>query len=400
MKVKGIHHISAIVKHAQENVDFYYGLLGLRMVGKTVNFDDPTVYHLYYANNESDLGSIITFFPWDNRSEEGIVGGGQVGSTIYQVPKMSLSFWEDRLNKFKIDNYKVKRFGQTRLVFTDPHGITNEIVESKLDIFDSSQNSQINKENAILGFLGAKLLSRDPEKTKKFLLSTLKLNLINENDHFYQFDMDAKLGNIIELSKNPVERGRLSSGTVHHIAFTVGDSEIDNWKTKLEEAGFHPTEVKERRFFRSIYFKEPGGTIIELATEGPGMLKASNVKMDKDGFTLPDFHEHLRDEVKSMLYPVFTREINELKKYPYSDLTTYNSYVAHQERLARINELARISKTRKLTETEIKERAKLREEYIKTVVGTVRQSLDTVEIENEDGSINTIKKGGKKKWKN
>lgn len=393
MKVTGIHHISAIVKHGQENTDFYYGLLGMRMVGKAVNFDDPTKYHLYFANEKSDVGSIMTFFPWDGDNViEGSRGGGQVVSTQYLIPPNSTKLWEDRLSKFKVDYFKIKRFGENRLVFNDTHGITSEFIESTVGNNQQSEIKDITPEMAIKGFYGATIISRDASKTKDVFTNILGLDLIDEDRSFYRFAGSDELGKYIELNKNNVEKGRLSTGTVHHIALTIENDEVDMWYDYLKKEGMQPTEVKDRKFFKSIYFREPGGTVIELATRNPGMLKAGEVVTDEEEFTLPDFHEHLRDELKEELYPIFTREITELKRYKYITRSQYEAQKDHEIRLKRINELAKLAKTRDLTNEETEERAVLRAEYIKTVVGSVKSNLDSVTVENEDGTTRKLKK--------
>lgn len=397
MKVKGIHHISAIVKHGQENTDFYYGLLGLKMIGKAVNFDDANKYHLYFANEAGDVGSIMTFFPWDEQTtHEGQRGGGQVVSTQYLIPKGSTELWEARLNQFKVDYFKIKRFNEHRLVFNDLHGITNELIES--DIWDNqkSEIKEITPEMAIKGFFGANMISRDAEGTKEFFINVLGLKLIDEDRNFYRFEMDDTLGKYIELNKNNVEKGRLSTGTVHHIAFTIEDDEVNAWKELLTEKGFNVSDVRDRKFFKSLYFREPGGTIIELATRNPGMTNAPETFTDEDGFTLPSFHEHLREELKKELYPIFARPITELKRYKYTNREQYESQVEHQKLLQRINELAKLAKERELTEEEIEERTTLRQKYVKRVVGTVKQNMDAVHIEDEEGNQQKLKRNLKK----
>lgn len=173
-KTAGIHHISAIVGHPQENVDFYASVLGLRLVKRTINFDDPGTYHLYFGNNGGKPGAIITFFPWAG-ARHGRIGGGQVGATTYVIPVGSMDFWEDRLTKHHIEFDKSERFGETYLAFADPHGLQLELVEREAGEANPWTMGNITKDTAIKGFGGAVLFSTDPEKTKETLQDVMGL---------------------------------------------------------------------------------------------------------------------------------------------------------------------------------------------------------------------------------
>lgn len=399
MKVKGIHHISSIVYHPQMNVDFNTSVLGLRLIKKAVNFDDASSYHFYYGNNKGEIGTAITAFPMGNNIKDGLTGGGQTSSIYYSIPKGSMSFWEKRLNSFNIQTSKRFRFNKEHLVFVDEAGIQNELVESNDGSINTYEYNGVSKNEAIKGFFGALIYSEDYKKSKEFFENILKMELLEEDNNSYRFKMDAHIGKYVDLSKRDYKRGRLSKGTVHHIALTVESlEELEYFREKVESLGINVTNIKDRDFFKSIYFREPGGTIIELATKEPGFI-AFNIDDKAKELYLPKHFEHLREELENTLTPIFVKETNELKVYKYQNKEEYDLYFYHQNLLKRINEIAKIAKERDLTKEELKERQSLREKYIQNIRHGFETLTESIKVEDSEGNLKEIERK-KSKWEN
>lgn len=263
----GIHHITAIVGHPQENVDFYAGVLGLRLVKQTVNFDDPGTYHLYFGNTGGKPGTIITFFPWAG-ARQGIIGDGQVGITSYVVPKGTMEFWENRLEKFDVPYTKMTRFGEQYIEFDDPHGLHIELVEREEGELNNWTFGEVTPEVAIKGFGGAVLLSAQPQKTAELLEHVMGLEKVGEEGEFMRFRSSADIGNIIDLRLSTIGRGQMGVGTVHHIAWRASDDadQLD-WKEHVSRFGYGVTPVQDRNYFNAIYFREHGEILFEIATD-------------------------------------------------------------------------------------------------------------------------------------
>ena len=402
MKVKGIHHISTIVGHPQENVDFYTSLLGLRLIKKAINFDDANTYHFYYGNKNGDEGTIITFFPWNNRAKQGRLGGGQVSVTSYAIPQGSFKFWEDRLKTFKVP-YKIKeRFNEKFIVFKDKDNITNELVESELGITNEYEYNGITSNEAIKGFYGAQLYSKKPEATKAIFIEMFKAKLIDEDENYYRLAFENDIGKYIDLSKVAHPQGRLSIGAVHHLAITVLPDDLLKYKRALEARDIYVSDVKNRDFFESIYFREPGGTIIELVKQTRGFDEAN---IDDQGIHLylPKHLEELREQLEKELSPIFVTPVNELKDYPYNNREEYLMYEYHQNLLRKINEFAKIAKERELTEVETKERELVRKKYVENITKGFIGLVDNIKVADKDGEIkplSDIKKEGTIQWHN
>ncbi|HHW79173.1 MAG TPA: DUF896 domain-containing protein [Acholeplasmataceae bacterium] len=395
MKVKGIHHISTIVGHPQENVDFYTSLMGLRLIKRAVNFDDANTYHFYYGNKTADPGTIITFFPWNNRAKEGRLGGGQVARTTYAIPKGSRDFWIKRLDDFKVSYEVVKRFDEEFILFKDKSNIQNELVETDFGKMNDYEYNGVNKENAIKGFYGALLYSKKPTETKNFFINVFKANLINENNNYYRLSFDSEIGKYVDLDKKSYEQGRLSIGTVHHLALTVSNEDLYKYKEAVEAMGIFVSDVKNRDFFESVYFREPGGTIIELASETSGFIEK---EIDDEGLDLylPEHFEEKRIELEEELTPIFVTPVKELKDYPYTNRKEYLMYEYHQSLLSKINNFAKIAKERELTKEEIKERELTRNKYIENIRNGFMGLVDSIKVEDEKGEVkplSEIKKG-------
>ncbi|MDR7319231.1 ring-cleaving dioxygenase [Brevibacillus nitrificans] len=303
----GIHHITAFVRHAQENVDFYAGLLGLRLVKKTINFDAPEVYHLYFGNEAGSPGTAITFFPYAT-SRKGRIGGGQVGYTTFLIPVGTLGFWEDRLNKFEVAYNKVTRFGETYLQFADQDGLQLELVEREGGAPSKWSFGKIPAAKAITGFGGAILYSVQPEKTMEVLQNLLGLEKVGEEGGLVRFRSVGDLGNIIDVNAQPVPRGAGGAGTVHHIAWRAKD-DVDHrsWREKVEAYGLHPTDIVDRQYFNALYFREYGEILFEIATDPPGFGRDEAFEQLGEKLMLPEWYEPYRAQIEQGLTPITVR---------------------------------------------------------------------------------------------
>ncbi|MFJ8353052.1 ring-cleaving dioxygenase [Bacillus paramycoides] len=309
-KTMGIHHITAIVGHPQENVDFYAGVLGLRLVKQTVNFDDPGTYHLYFGDEGGKPGTIITFFPWAG-AQQGVIGDGQVGITSYVVPKGTIGFWEKRLEHFDISYTKMTRFGEQYLEFDDPHGLHLEIVEREDGEANNWSFGGVTPEVAIKGFGGAVLLSAQPQKTAELLEHVMGLEKVGEEGEFVRFRSSAEIGNVIDLKLNSIGRGQMGVGTVHHIAWrAINDADQLDWKEHVSRFGYGVTPVQDRNYFNAIYFREHGEILFEIATDPPGFAHdETQATMGKE-LMLPERYEPHRKQIEQALLPIEVRELD------------------------------------------------------------------------------------------
>ncbi|MCY9004596.1 ring-cleaving dioxygenase [Peribacillus frigoritolerans] len=308
-KTMGIHHITAIVGHPQENVDFYAGVLGLRLVKKTVNFDDPGTYHLYFGNEGGKPGTIMTFFPWAGASQ-GKIGDGQVGVTSYVVPKGAMKFWKKRLESFNIPFTVRERFSEEYLEFDDPHGLHLEIVEREEGEVNAWTFGGVTPEVAIKGFGGATLLSTHPDKTALLLENILGLELIGKDGDFARYRSSAEIGNVIDLKLTAIGRGTMGAGTVHHIAWRAKDDQDQlKWQKYVEENGYGVTPVRDRNYFNAIYFKEHGEILFEIATDPPGFAHDEPEATMGEKLMLPEQYEQSRGQIKQSLIPFEVREL-------------------------------------------------------------------------------------------
>lgn len=303
----GIHHITAIVGHPQENVDFYAGVLGLRLVKQTVNFDDPGTYHLYFGNEGGKPGTIITFFPWAN-AYQGRIGDGQVGFTSYVVPKGALSYWEKRLAKYQIDFAKTERFGEQSLVFDDPHGLHLELVERDGGETNTWTFGEVTPDVAIKGFGGATLFSAQPNKTGELLEKVMGLEFVGKEGDFARYRSTADIGNIIDLKLTTNGRGQMGVGTVHHIAWrAIDDKDQLDWQQYVAVNGYGVTDVRNRNYFNAIYFREHGGILFEIATDPPGFAHDESPETMGEQLMLPEQYEPHREQIERGLLPFEVR---------------------------------------------------------------------------------------------
>ncbi|MEH7086138.1 ring-cleaving dioxygenase [Neobacillus drentensis] len=306
-KTEGIHHISAMVNDAQRNIDFYSGVLGLRLVKKTINFDRPEAYHLYFGNEIGKPGTVITFFPWPKQLK-GRIGTGQVGVTSYIIPKGSFQFWKKRLQKFNIEFTSSIRFGESYLKFNDPDGLQLELIEREEGPMNNWNFGGVQAENAIKGFAGAVLFSAQPHKTTEMLENILGLECIGQENEFLRFKSEGQLGNNIDIMLNPSVRGLMGAGTVHHIAWRAkNDEDHSRWRKLLQDKGYHPTEILDRNYFKALYFHEEGGILFEIATDPPGFSVDEPAAELGKKLMLPSWLESKREELEETLPPVEVR---------------------------------------------------------------------------------------------
>lgn len=313
-KTAGIHHITAFVSNAQDNVDFYAGILGLRLVKKTINFDAPEVYHLYFGNEVGSPGTAITFFPFQE-GQRGQIGGGQVGWTSYVVPTGTLEFWEQRLNKFQIPFTNEVRFNETYLRFRDNDGLQLEIVEREEGEPSKWSFGGIPADKAIKGFGGAVLNSTRPDRTMYVLEQVLGFEKVGAENDLVRYRSTGDLGNIIDINETPMDWGTGGSGTVHHIAWRAKDDQDHQlWRTRVIEDGLQPTPIVDRQYFNALYFREQGGILFEIATDPPGFERDEDFEVLGEKLMLPDWYEPYRSQIEQGLTPFKVRVLEVDKK--------------------------------------------------------------------------------------
>lgn len=304
--ITGIHHITAIAGNPQKNIDFYTGILGLRMVKKTINFDAPDVYHFYFGDELGAPGTVFTTFPFDG-ARKGTKGTGELTYTAFSIPTQSLSFWMDRLAKFNIPtSTPLSRFGEKVLRFEDHDGMGIEFVANDRDLRNGWSYGTIPLEHSIRGFYGATLNLKAKELTEKLLTQFMDYRFIAEENGRFRYGTEGKPGDIVDILVDKDGRqGVQSAGTVHHIAFRT-DNETTQLKIhkKLLDNGYHVTEVKDRNYFKSIYFREPGGVLFEIATDEPGFAIDEDEKLLGEALKLPLWAEPHRERIEKSLAKV------------------------------------------------------------------------------------------------
>ncbi|MFF2890313.1 ring-cleaving dioxygenase [Paenibacillus sp. NPDC057967] len=312
-KTAGIHHITAFVRNPQQTTNFYAGVLGLRLVKKTINFDAPEVYHLYFGDRMGSPGTIITFFPWAD-SRKGRIGGGQVGITSYVVPAGAYEFWKERLVRLGVEIQETERFGERYLQFADPDGLRGEIVAREEGPNSDWSFGGIPVDKAIKGFGGAVLFSTAPESTGKLLEVVMGLTKVGEDAGFVRYRAFGDLGNVIEVNATPMAHGQGGHGTVHHIAMrAVDDAEHAVWRQHVAAHGYQPTPIVDRQYFNALYFREEGGILFEIATDPPGFARDEEPEHLGEKLMLPEWYEKHRGEIEKNLLPFEVRELEENK---------------------------------------------------------------------------------------
>ena len=304
-RIKGIHHITAIAGAAKRNVDFYTKVLGLRLIKKTVNFDDPQTYHFYYGDETGTPGSILTFFPWEG-IQTGRRGTGQATEIGYAVPNGSLDYWVKRFEEHHVTYNKVaEKFGERYLTFLDPDGLKFELVEAEEgDLRKGFVTKDIGEEFAIKGFQKITITLASVAPTAAVLTDILGYKLEATEVNRFRYRTDASpTANIVDLVQVPGDqRGFNGGGTVHHVAFRVANEEIlMKYRQKVEDAGLHITPKIDRNYFFSLYFREPGGVLFEIATENPGFAVDEPVDSLGTHLKLPAQYESRRSELEKVL---------------------------------------------------------------------------------------------------
>jgi glyoxalase family protein len=298
VRLEGVHHVTLITGDAPQNVDFYTRVLGLRLVKKSVNQDDPTVYHLFYADEKGSAGSDITFFEYPGAAR-GKAGPGMVHTVAWRVGSTdALDFWEQRLVG---EAQNVLRSDDT-VVFEDPEGVRHELRVT--DVGDEplvAKHPEIPEEHALQGFDGVRAYAIDPERTRALLEETLAFEPRGENEWEARGD---KRGGFYAYDPAPEGRGIPGAGTVHHVAWATTSDQHEAWQRRVAEAGMRPTPVIDRFYFKSVYFREPNGILFELATLGPGFATDEDPEHLGERLSLPPAFEHLREQIEPRLTPL------------------------------------------------------------------------------------------------
>ncbi|QNR67754.1 ring-cleaving dioxygenase [Paenibacillus peoriae] len=309
LQTTGIHHITAFASNPQGNVDFYAGVLGLRLVKKTINFDAPEVYHLYFGNEAGSPGTIITFFPAPG-TPKGRIGGGQVGITSYVVPPGSLDFWQHRLESFDIQVTKTSRFAEQYLQFEDNEGLRLELVEREEGANSTWSYDGISADKAIKGFGGAVLFSINPQKTMDALENILGFTKTDEDAEYARYQSVGEIGNIVDVPLAKMGLGFGGAGTVHHIAWRAKDFEQhEEWRSAVQHYGYQPTPIIDRQYFNAIYFREAGGILFEIATDPPGFANNEPAESLGQKLMLPEWYEPQRTQIEANLHPIEVRTL-------------------------------------------------------------------------------------------
>ena len=304
-EILGIHHITAIAGNAKKNHDFYTKILGLRLIKKTVNFDDPHTYHFYYGDEKGTPGSILTFFPWEG-IQAGRRGTKQVTEIGYSVPAGSLDFWQNRFEQHNIIyNKPAVKFGERYLTFLDPDGLKFELTEAKVkDSRPQWETKEVSKENAVHGFHHITITTNKMEATAAILTDIFGYKLAETEVNRSRFVTDAvEHAAIVDLVEAPGEAiGHVAGGSVHHVAFRVKDEEtLLQYRDRALAMGLHITEKIDRNYFYSLYFREPGGVLFEIASDNPGFATDETVEQLGSGLMLPPQYEPRREQIVKVL---------------------------------------------------------------------------------------------------
>ncbi|WP_433830271.1 ring-cleaving dioxygenase [Flavobacterium anhuiense] len=308
-KILGLHHITAIAGDAKRNFDFYSKVLGLRFIKKTVNFDDPGTYHFYFGDEVGSAGTILTFFPWGAGIQQGRKGSGMATEIGYSVPKGSLDFWQKRFEQYNvIYNKPAEKFGEKYLTFLDPDGLKLELIESKTeDNRKAWETDEVKADVATKGFHNITLTLNNIKPTAAILTDIFGYKLIDQDVNRYRYATDAvENAAIVDLVELPEEkRGLNANGTVHHVAFRVPNDEIlMKFREKIEEYGLQITPQIDRQYFHSLYFREPGGVLFEIATDNPGFTVDESLEELGQNLKLPAQYEPQREAIEKHLVKI------------------------------------------------------------------------------------------------
>ncbi|CAN5540968.1 ring-cleaving dioxygenase [soil metagenome] len=307
-RVNGLHHITAISGPAQENLDFYAGVLGLRLVKKSVNQDDPGTYHLFYADAEGHPGTDLTFFPWSHMAPPRM-GHGLAVEVSLEIPTGSFDYWVERTRKYGTQMDAVEdRFGDRVLPLTDPHGLRVALVEpakAPPRPFEAWSGGPVPGEQQVRGLYGAHTWQREAAPTADFLVNTLGFERIADAGGWTRYGVPDVAG-VLDVRETPGERrGAWGVGSIHHLAWRVTDEQHElAMRARVESAGISPTPVIDRFWFKSVYFKEPGGVLFELATDGPGFSVDEDPAHLGETLVLPPWLEPSRSQIEAILPPL------------------------------------------------------------------------------------------------
>jgi glyoxalase family protein len=318
-KISGLHHVTAIASDPQPNLDFYAGLLGLRLVKRTVNFDDPGTYHFYVGDGQGTPGTILTFFPWPG-ARRGHRGVGQIEATAFAISPDSIGYWLDRFKEQHVTaEKKSARFGEEVIRFTDPDGLLLELIASAVEAgalpanarrfaTESWTTSPVPEEHSLQGFHSVSAALEGYERTAQLLTESFGYRLVKESENRFRFaaPSESGLGRIVDLLCMPDSRaGQVAAGSVHHIAFRAKDDDEQlQWREHLVELGYNVTPVIDRIYFHSIYFREPGGILFEIATEPPGFTLDEPIDELGSKLRLPPWMESARSQIERVLPPI------------------------------------------------------------------------------------------------
>jgi len=306
--VLGLHHVTAISSDPQKTVDFYTKILGLRLIKLTVNYDDPSTYHVYFGDEIGHPGSVLTFFPWPGQPR-GRKGAGQATATSFSIPQESIPFWQDRLKSHSVSQEATqKRFGETVLSFEDQDGQGLELVVNKeVEGRTGWTHGPVPREHAIRGFHSVTLWEEVLERTESVLVDTLGFRIVGHEENRFRYEAGkGAAGTIVDIVSRPTaQRGFVSVGTVHHVAFRASDDEHQKaLRQEIVKAGLNVTPVIDRNYFHSIYLREHGGVLFEVATDQPGFTIDESPEQLGTRLALPTWLEHSRAEIEKNLPPV------------------------------------------------------------------------------------------------
>ncbi len=307
MRLLGLHHVTAIASNPKRNIAFYTQVLGLRLVKKTVNFDDPSTYHLYYGAYEATPGTLLTFFLWEGLPR-GRTGAGMVGAVAYAVPADSLDFWRARLGAHGVAVTDAPRLGEGAIAFTDPDGLPLELVGSaEADPRPPVPHPEIPQKQGIHGFHSVTLRAGTGEQTAWVLTQDMEYRLLAQDGTRMRYAPEADgPGTIVDLLIDPNDpRGRSGVGTVHHVAFrTPDDAAQRRAHAELTARGFGVSPIMDRCYFHSIYYREPNGVLFEIATDGPGFTIDEPLDQLGGSLRLPPWQEEARATIEAALPPL------------------------------------------------------------------------------------------------
>ena len=307
-RVNGLHHITAIAGPAQENLDFYAGVLGMRLVKRSVNQDDPGTYHLFYADAEGRPGTDLTFFPWGHLAPPRL-GHGMAVEVGLEVPFGSLPYWGTRLQKYgaRVDAEET-RFGAQVLPLTDPHGLRLALTEGRADStrpFTPWEGSTVPADHQVRGLHSGRLWERDEAATVQFITTVLGFERLATENGWTRYGFKDASGAVDVREARDLPRGAWGVGSVHHLAWRVDDDAHQiAVRTQIEAAGAGATPVIDRFWFRSVYFREPGGVLFEIATDGPGFATDEDPSHLGESLVLPPWLEAARARIEGVLPPL------------------------------------------------------------------------------------------------